>query len=111
MLSPILCDVPYYKISHSKGISKQNKSFIPFLYEGTYFKCIKMRYITAMDAVGTMLPNKIISKTCLKINIDKEFIFMVQLPKKLRKQEAHISSLLLKGFESTDSHIFMSGVD
>lgn len=76
-------DVPYYRINHSKGNFKQNNGFIPFLYNGTYFKCIEMRYITARDAVGTMMPKKIISKTCLKIIINKEFKSSVQLPKKL----------------------------
>lgn len=134
-------DVPYYKIYHPKDNSKQNNGFIPFLYNGTYFKCIQMRYITARDtrgamipkiigkiiikaclkinkevifniqspkmknisardAVGTMVPNEIISRTCLKI-INEEFIFSVQLPKKLSKQEAYSSSLLPQDFEST----------
>lgn len=101
-------DVPYYRINHSKGNFKQNNGFIPFLYNGTYFKYIKMRYITARNAEGTTMHKKIISKTCLK---KKEFKFSVQLLKKLSKQEAYIQSLLPQDFESTDSHICESGVD
>lgn len=39
--------------------------FITFLYKGTYFKCIKMNYITARETRRTRMP-KINGKAYLK---------------------------------------------
>lgn len=73
-----VCYVPHYKTNHSNGntffllmLETLNGIFIPFLYNGTYFKCIKMENITTRETRGTMMPT-IIDKASLKININKE---------------------------------------
>lgn len=58
-------------ILFSAYVGNNKWKFIPFLYKGTYFECIKMKYITARETKGPLMP-KIIGKRCLKVKINKK---------------------------------------